>query len=148
MNMWELVARETIRDGLARYNWAGDAGRLTDLAATFAENGVLEIRGGQVLRGRGEIAAFLGGVKEGLSTRPETATVVRHHVTNVLFAEVTETRAQVSCYFAVFTHVGLDHFGRYRDTFTRTGDDWLIEYRKASTDWVADDSVMARPRPN
>jgi hypothetical protein len=148
MNMWELAARETIRDRLARYNWAGDAGRLTELAATFAEDGVLEIRGGRVLRGRSAIAAFLGGVQDGVTTRPKTATVVRHHVANVLFSEVNETRAQVACYFAVFTHVGLDHFGRYRDTFTRTNDDWLIEYRKATTDWVADDSVMARPRPN
>jgi hypothetical protein len=30
--MWELVAREQIRDTLARYNWAGDAGRLDELA--------------------------------------------------------------------------------------------------------------------
>ena len=42
--MWELVAREHIRDTLARYNWSGDAGRLDNLADTFSEDGVLEIR--------------------------------------------------------------------------------------------------------
>src|ERR1700742_3575755 len=59
---WELVAREQIRDTLARYNWAGDGGRVDDLAATFCLDGVLEIRGVRSLRGRSEIAGFLSGV--------------------------------------------------------------------------------------
>lgn len=62
MEMWELVAREQIRDTLARYNWSGDAGRLDGLAETFCVDGVLEIRGAEPLRGRSEIVAFLGGV--------------------------------------------------------------------------------------
>ena len=41
VEMWELVAREHIRDTLARYNWSGDAGRLDDLADTFCPDGVL-----------------------------------------------------------------------------------------------------------
>lgn len=149
MNTWELVAREQIRDGLARYNWSGDAGRLTDLAAIFVEDGVLEIPGRQPLRGRNEIVAFVGGVQDGISRRPDVPTVVRHHVANVLFSQLIAERAHVSCYFAVFTHIGLDHFGRYRDTFVPIGDQWLIEHRKASIDWVADDSAMAQPpQPN
>ena len=32
MEFWELVAREHIRDTLARYNWSGDALRLDELA--------------------------------------------------------------------------------------------------------------------
>ena len=51
MEMWELVARERIRDTLARYNWSGDAGRLDGLAETFCTDGVLEIRGMEPLRG-------------------------------------------------------------------------------------------------
>ena len=62
MEIWELLAREQIRDTLARYNWAGDAARLNDLADTFCTDGVLEIRGFEPLRGRSEIVAFLGGV--------------------------------------------------------------------------------------
>lgn len=34
MQLCELVARERIRDTLAGYNWAGDAGRLDDLTQT------------------------------------------------------------------------------------------------------------------
>jgi hypothetical protein len=41
------------------------------------------------------------------------------------------------------TEIGLDHCGRYRDTFVPVGDDWLIKHRFVSTDWVAPNSTMA-----
>lgn len=144
MEMWELVAREHIRDTLARYNWSGDSGRLEDLAATFCLDGVLEIRGSEPLRGRSAIAAFLGGVTGNIAASADIKPIVRHNVTNVLFTELTREQAHVSCYFTVVTHIGLDHFGRYRDTFVPDGDTWLIKHRKVSTDWAAPDSAMAR----
>jgi hypothetical protein len=42
MELWELAAREHIRDSLARYNWSGDALRLDELAQSFCEDGELE----------------------------------------------------------------------------------------------------------
>ena len=142
--MWELVAREQIRDTLARYNWSGDAGRLDDLADTFCADGVLEIRGFEPLRGRSEIVAFLGGVTGKVAGSADVKPIVRHNVANMLFTELTRDRAQVSSYFAVVTHIGLDHIGRYRDTVVPDGDTWRIRHRKVSTDWAAPDSVMAR----
>src|ERR1700739_270646 len=142
--MWELVAREQIRDTLARYNWSGDAGRVDDLAETFCADGVLEIRGLQPLRGRSEIVAFLGGVTGNIAVRAEVKPIVRHNAPNVLFTEMTRDQAHVSCYFTVVTHIGLDHIGRYRDTFVPDDDGWLIGHRKVSTDWAAPNSVMAR----
>ena len=47
-------------------------------------------------------------------------------------------------FLTVVTEVGLDHCGRYRDTFVPVGDDWLIRHRFVSTDWSAPDSTMAR----
>jgi hypothetical protein len=138
VELWEVVAREHIRDTIARYNWAGDSGRLEGLAETFCTDGVLEIRGGETLRGRSGIIAFL-------STVTGKATIVRHNVANVLFINVTREQAQVSCYFTVLTHIGLDHIGRYRDTFVPDGDTWLIKHRKVSTDWAAPNSAMAKP---
>jgi hypothetical protein len=44
----------------------------------------------------------------------------------------------------VVTHIGLDHYGRYRDILVPDGDAWLIKHRKVSTDWAAPDSAMAR----
>ena len=144
MEMWELVAREQIRDTLARYNWSGDAGRLDGVAETFCADGVLEIRGVEPLRGRSEIVAFLDDVTGNIAINVDVKPVVRHNVANVLFNEVTRDHADVSCYFTVVTHIGLDHVGRYRDTFVPDGNGWLIKHRKVSTDWAAPNSVMAR----
>ncbi len=147
MEMWELVAREQIRDTLGRYNWSGDASRLDRLAETFCADGVLEVRGLQPLRGRSEIVAFLGGVTSNVDVDVDVKPVVRHNVANVLFTELTPDQAHVSSYFTVVTHIGLDHFGRYRDILVPDGDTWLIKRRKVSTDWAAPDSAMARRPP-
>jgi SnoaL-like domain len=147
MEMWELVAREQIRDTLARYNWSGDAGRLDGVAETFCADGVLEIRGVEPLRGRSEIVAFLDDVTGNIAINVDVKPVVRHNVANVLFTTLTPDEAQVSSYFTVVTHIGLDHFGRYRDTLVPDGDAWLIKHRKVSTDWAASDSAMARQPP-
>ncbi len=146
--MWELVAREQIRDTLARYNWSGDSGRPDGLAETFCADGVLEIRGSQPLRGRTEIASFLSGVTGNVAARADARPVVRHNLTNVLFTGLTPDRAEVSSYFTVVTQIGLDHFGRYRDILVPDGGTWLIKHRKVSTDWAAPNSTMARPAPN
>jgi hypothetical protein len=148
VEIWELVVRERIRDTLARYNWSGDAGRLDDLADTFCVDGVLEIRGFEPLRGRSEIVAFLGGVTRNVAVGAGVKPIVRHNVANVFFDEVTRDRAQVSCYFTVVTHIGLDHVGRYRDILVPDGDTWRIKHRKVSTDWAAPDSAMARDVPS
>jgi SnoaL-like domain len=151
VEMWKLVAREQIRDTLARYNWSGDAGRIDDLAETFCADGVLEVRGLEPLRGRSEIAAFLGNVTSNVTGNvaadAEVKPIVRHNVANVLFTELTPNQAHISSYFTVVTHIGLDHFGRYRDTLVPDSDTWLIKHRKVSTDWAAPNSAMARQPP-
>lgn len=147
METWELVVREQIRDTLARYNWSGDAGRLDDLAATFCPDGILEVRGFEPLRGRSEIAAFLGGVTRNTAANVHVKPLVRHNVANVLFTSLTREQAEVSSYFTVVTHIGLDHAGRYRDVLVPAGDGWLIKHRKVTTDWAAAGSVMAGRTP-
>ena len=147
MQLWELVARERIRDTLARYNWAGDALRLDELAESFCEDGELELRGGQPVRGRAAIVGLLGGAVAAPNATAQASAVkriVRHNVTNIRFADVSPHEARVACYFTVFTEIGLDHYGRYRDVFVPVGDDWLIRHRLVSTDWSAPDSTMAR----
>ena len=143
MEMWELVAREQIRDTLARYNWSGDAGRLDELVDTFCADGVLEIRGFEPLNGRSAIVAFLGGITGKVADRADVKPIVRHNVANLVFNELTEDQAQVSSYFTVVTHIGLDHIGRYRDTVVPDGDTWRIKHRMVSTDWAAPNSAMA-----
>jgi SnoaL-like domain len=147
VEMWELIAREQIRDTLARYNWSGDSRLIEGLAETFCADGVLEIRGFQPLHGRSAIMTFLGGVTGNIAGSVDVKPVVRHNIANVLFTSLTPDEAQVMSYFTVVTHIGLDHFGRYRDTLVPDADTWLIKHRKVSTDWVAANSAMARKPP-
>jgi hypothetical protein len=97
------------------------------------------------LRGRPEIVAFLGGITGKVAVSADVKPIVRHNVANLLFNELTRDHAQVSSYFTVVTHIGLDHLGRYRDTVVPDGDTWRIRHRKVSTDWVAPNSAMAQP---
>lgn len=145
MHLWELCARERIRDTLARYNWSGDALRLDELAESFCADGALELRDREPVRGRAAIVEFLGGaVATPAAAATSTKRIVRHNLTNIRFLELTPDQARVACYFTVVTEIGLDHYGRYRDVFVPVGDEWLIRHRFVSTDWAAPNSTMAR----
>ncbi len=150
MELWELVVRESCRDTLAQYTHAGDRYLLDEFAAAFCEDGVLEIRGSAPLNGRRAIMERFGGATAALQARQSAASqepaavrrIVRHNVTNVRFESVSPSEATVASYFTVFTQVGPDHMGRYRDRFVPVGDRWLIAHRFVSVDWHAPDSVF------
>lgn len=148
MELWELVAHEQCRDTLARYTHAGDRFRLEEYVAAFCEDGILEVRGEAPLEGRANILGrFRGGIGKPASSREaQTAAgskrIVRHNVTNILFESVSQEEAKVASYFTVFTNVGADHMGRYRDRLVPVGDGWLIAHRFVSTDWHAPDSLF------
>ncbi len=150
MEMWELVARESCRDTLAQYSHAGDRYLLEEFAGAFCEDGVLEIRGSAPIRGRAAIMERFGGgtaaqqARQATKAQPPGATrrLVRHNVTNVRFEAVSPTEATVASYFTVFTEVGPDHLGRYRDRLVPVGDRWLIAHRFVSVDWHSPDSTF------
>jgi hypothetical protein len=147
MELWDLTARERIRDTLARYNWSGDSLRLDELSQSFREDGELELRGRDPVRGRAAIFELLGGAvaaPNAIAQASGVKRIVRHNVTNIRFFQVTPDEARVACYFTVFTEIGLDHYGRYRDVFVPVGGDWLIRHRFVSTDWTAPNSTIAR----
>jgi SnoaL-like domain len=147
VELWELAARERIRDTLARYSWAGDSLRLDEFAQAFCEDGELQLRGRDAVRGRAAIVEFLSGVAApgARAGRGGVAHLVRHNVTNIRFLEITPQHARVTSYFTVFTEIGLDHHGRYQDTFVEAEGGWLIRHRFISTDWAAPESTMASP---
>jgi hypothetical protein len=150
MEIWELTARESCRDTLAQYTHAGDRFLLEEFASAFCEDGVLEIRGNAPLEGRPAIMERFGGGTVALRAHQAAKTpapgatrrIVRHSVTNIRFESVSPTEAAVASYFTVFTEIGLDHMGRYRDRLVPVGDRWLIAYRFVSVDWHAPDSVF------
>jgi hypothetical protein len=58
--------------------------------------------------------------------------------------ELTGTdTASASSYFSVFTEVGLDHWGSYRDRLARVGEGWLLAQRRVRVDGATPSSRMA-----
>jgi hypothetical protein len=146
LSVSELIVREAVRETLARYNHAGDRGRLAELAAQFTPDGVLEVVGGRRLEGRAAIIEGLGGVvRHSADEAPSGGLppIVRHHVSSVLIHDVTPEQAAADSYFAVLTRDGLDHWGRYRDVLVPVGDRWLLAHRLVRTDAYAPDSKFA-----
>jgi hypothetical protein len=144
VELWELAARERIRDTIAAYTHAGDRGRIERLAATFTEDGVLEIHGGATAVGREAIAALLTDAAErgSASLADGRPGIIRHFVTNLAFDELTPTHARTSAYFMVMNARGPDHWGRYRDVLMPVGERWLFARRLARVDAYADTTTM------
>ncbi|MCZ7527957.1 MAG: nuclear transport factor 2 family protein [Acidimicrobiia bacterium] len=132
MELWELSARERIRETLARYNHAGDRGRAEELAGQFAEDGVLEVHGQEPRRGRTAIKEYIRSVARDFTEnlgRGGEVPVVRHHVSNVLVTDLSSTQVRVSSYFFVILNHGVAQWGRYRDVLVPDGDRWVFAHR-------------------
>ena len=142
METWELIAREGIRDTIARYAHLVDRGRIDELVGLFAEDGVLEAGDRPAVRGRDALRAFFLGTGERLaaaSSRP----LIRHHVSNVQIDVRSADAADAVSYFLALTERGVDHWGRYRDRFVRVGERWLFQHRRARADGYAPGSPFA-----
>ena len=138
METWELVARESIRDLVARYNANGDAGRFDPMLELFAEDAVLEIPG-STHRGKVEIRALFEGVSQRTGTG-RSAAFIRHFTATHQIDLLSETEARGRCYFAVLTDRGLDHWGRYLDEYRNIEGHWRFWRRKVTTDATAPNS--------
>ena len=142
MELWELAAREAIRETVARYAHLVDRGRIDELVELFTEDGTLEAGDRPPARGRAAIRTFFletGKRLASAAARP----IIRHHVSNLVIELSSEDSASAEAYFLAVTERGPDHWGRYRDRFARVGARWLFEYRLARVDGNAPGSVFA-----
>ena len=161
MELWELTARESIRDLVARYNANGDAGRFAEVLALFADDAVMEIAtaGGDVTRyeGHDAIATIFTGTKArwereaagpsgGGGATSVTASEhqgrrrhVRHFTATHQIDVADRTHASGRSYFAVLMAHGLDHWGRYIDTYEERHGRWLFTLRRALPDGTRDE---------
>jgi hypothetical protein len=138
----QAVAREAIRYTQSAYHLAGDRGRVDELVRSFTEDGVLELSAGTFV-GREAIAERLGrvgGDKPALP--PGVRPFLHHHLTSSHLEFLSDVEATGASYFLVMSPVGVDHCGRYADTYVRAGDRWLIAHRKATVSWAAPDSIV------
>ncbi len=151
MDVAELLVREAVRDLVAAYTWAGDRGRSAELAALFAEDGVLDVgeHGGRWV-GRAEIERRIDASAARMAAAGGTPGPVQHHVAS-LHVEVGVTgdrpSATARSYFAVHTTIGLDHWGRYRDRFVVGADGtWRFAERVVRVDGHASGSIAVPDR--
>lgn len=127
--------RDAVRDLLARYTYAGDRGRLAELAACFAADGTLEFPG-TTAQGPQAIVAALGSGPP----NPERS-FVRHHITNPLI-ELDGNTGTSRSYFTVWSNNGADHAGTYNDRVIRTPHGWRFAHRQVRIDWQSEQSLF------
>lgn len=153
MELWELVARERVRDLVARYNANADAGRFEEVAALFADDAVMELVGAdggtRRFEGREGIVSLLAGTKAAWGPAREDAgsrgAGTRHHVRHFVATHqvdvVDRDHARGRSYYLVLMGHGLDHWGRYVDDYGTRDSEWLITRRRVLSDGRAPDAL-------
>lgn len=136
MELWELAARESIRDLVARYNANGDAGRFEAMLELFAEDAVMELETG-VHRGRAAIRAMLEQVASATGAGADArARFIRHFTATHQIDLLGPDAAKGRSYYVVFTERGPDHWGRYVDDYRCVDGRWRFGHRRVTTDAV------------
>jgi hypothetical protein len=132
MEQWELTARESIRDLVARYNTNGDSGRFDQMVELFAPDAVMEV-GDRTYEGRDAICSIFTSAADAIAGDGPPA--VLRHLTATHQIDVTgPTDARSRCYFQVLMTHGLDHWGRYLDEFRVVDGSWRFANRRVITD--------------
>lgn len=149
MTLEDFLAREAIRDRIARYNVAGDRLKVEDYAACFTEDGIIEADGfrpEQAFRYEGR-AAILAWQRRWLERtlageKVHAASFARHHLSTCQIDLTGPETARARTYWAAWTDIGPDHAGFYLDEFRKVGGEWLIAHRKIRLDWEAENSLF------
>ena len=139
MELWELVARESVRDLVARYNANADAGRFDQVLACFAPDAVMELDG-RPYRGHAEIRTIFTGVAAGLRSGSAEPVIVRHHTSTLQIDVTGPDDVSSRCYYQVLSKNGLDHWGRYVDRYCMIDERWYFLHRREFLDGFAPDS--------
>jgi hypothetical protein len=141
MELWEIEAREEIRDLVARYNANGDAGRIDQLLDLFAPDAVMAVLGGAERRGREEIRTIFTQAL-GMPKWDGGPIHVRHMTATLQIDLVDPSHAKSRCYYAVITPIGLDHWGRYIDEYRIVEGLWRFSDRRVSLDGKSPESLF------
>ena len=137
MELWEVAAREAIRELVVTYNHLGDGGRIDEMTALFLPDATLDAFG-DVREGHDAIAGFFGGIAthsipSNAAKRPHT--FLRHHTATISITVTDPENASGKSYWANVSDAGLDGTGRYWDTYRRVQDGaWRFATRKIRRD--------------
>ena len=128
MEAWESVARESIRDLVARYNANADSGRFDQVLACFASDAVMELDG-TAYRGHDEIRSIFTAAADRARRGPDPV-LVRHHTSTLQIDVAGPRQASSRCYYQVLGAQGLDHWGRYLDDYAMIDGRWRFSRRR------------------
>ncbi len=162
MELWEVTARESIRDLTTRYNSNGDAGRFEQVRALFLDDAVMDLEG-DVHTGLDDIMTIFTGTQTKLRSvalppgssanstsdaekaiTPSVQTpYVRHFTATHQIDLIDENNATGRLYFFVVSPIGPDHWGRYTDVY-RTNDAgiWRFARRHVRVDGRSANSLF------
>ena len=149
MELWELTARESIRDLIARYNANADTGRFDQVLELFAPDAVMEVAE-RAFEGRDAIRTIFTTTADSVvSTAQEQArpAYLRHSTSSLQIDLESPTRARSRCYYLVLMDHGLDHWGRYVDEYRVVDGSWRFARRTVTIDGRRGDSVLGAGRP-
>ncbi|KHK89317.1 nuclear transport factor 2 family protein [Novosphingobium malaysiense] len=146
MTLEDLLAREAIRDVMAKYTTSGDRLRIDDFVSCFTADAVMEsehVPEERTFRyeGREAIRAWQARWLEGKGDT-HGATFVRHHLSTSKIDLTGKDSARARTYWVAWTDIGPDHAGYYLDTFRKVDGEWLIAHRRVRLDWEADTSLF------
>ncbi|MHB8463978.1 MAG: nuclear transport factor 2 family protein [Acidimicrobiales bacterium] len=141
MDDWELIARESIRDLVARYNANGDTGRFDQVVDLFAPDAVMEAGDGEAKVGLDEIRSIFTTAREN-ARYGEHPVYLRHMTATHQIDVVDATTARGRCYYLVLTAIGLDHWGRYVDEYKVVDGKWKFSRRRVTVDGQSPESVF------
>jgi hypothetical protein len=133
MEHWELVARESIRDLVTRYNSNGDTGRFDQVVELFALDAVMEGGEGGEKVGPDEIRSIFTGASAN-ARYGEHPVYLRHMTATHQIDVLDQSTAKGRCYYFVLTAIGLDHWGRYVDDYKVVDGTWKFARRRVTID--------------
>jgi hypothetical protein len=146
MELWELEARESIRNLVVRYNSNGDSARFDAVLELFAPDAVMELHDGVLYEGIEQIKTIFTGTKGRFADFGQSTGkpfYMRHSTTTHQIDLVDESHAMGRCYYSVIMPHGIDHWGRYIDKYERRDGTWLFTHRKVTMDGYVPDGFGA-----
>lgn len=141
VELWELVARESIRDLVARYNANGDSGRFGHVRELFCSEATMNIGDARTYSGIDDVMTIFTRTKGDTGATPGL-THVRHTTSTHQIDLFDEQSASGRLYFTVLTDIGIDHWGRYVDTYGVEDGVWKFTSRTVTVDGWAPNSLF------
>jgi SnoaL-like domain len=141
MDVWELIARESIRDLVARYNSNGDSGRFHEVRPLFHDDAEMHLEG-EAYIGIEQIMTIFTGTKSRLENS-DASGYLRHFGGTHKIEIADQDNASGRLYFFVVTAIGPDHWGVYSDKYRRGSDGtWRFQRRSVKVDGRSPNSLF------